>query len=56
MTDSIPPAAPLDHLCNYKGFGALSDVCPACEIEAAAQKENGVCGVAPWDATSTSKC
>lgn len=23
----------INHFCNYKGFGALSDVCPACEEE-----------------------
>lgn len=22
-----------DHLCNLKGFGAIGDVCPACEEE-----------------------
>ena len=29
---AVPLSAP-SHLCNYQGFGALGDVCPACEAE-----------------------
>ena len=29
-----PPEGYKGHLCNYEGFGALADICPACEVQA----------------------